>query len=347
MVLDVSVVRAACARVLPEYMVPSVIVVLDRIPLTPNGKVDRRALPEPAAEVVAGRGPRSPREEILCGLFAEVLGVSRVGIDDSFFELGGHSLLATRLVGRARSVLGVELSVRQLFEAPRVAELGRLLEGAGTGRAPVVAGVRPARLPLSFGQERLWFLHQLEGPSATYNVPMALRLSGSLDREALRAALGDVVARHESLRTVFAEDVEGGYQVVLGPKVEVPWAEASLEEADLSERLAERSAARVRPHGRYPGRATLFELGPDEHVLLLTCHHIATDGWSLKPLIRDLTAAYEAWMTAMVARDGRRCRCSMRIMRCGSGSCWVRRTIRRVGRASGRVLEGAAGRPAG
>ncbi|UNS95047.1 amino acid adenylation domain-containing protein [Streptomyces tubbatahanensis] len=292
--LDLAAVRAEVGRRLPEYMIPALLVVED-IPLTLNGKVDRRALPEPAAEVVAGRGPRSPREEILCGLFAEVLGVSRVGIDDSFFDLGGHSLLATRLVGRVRSVLDAELSVRELFEAPTVAALDRVLDGADGGRKRVVAGVRPARLPLSFGQERLWFLHQLEGPSPTYNVPMALRLSGSLDREALRAALGDVVARHESLRTVFAEDTEGGYQVVLDADAEVSWALEQVKgDEELSGRLEQAARYAFDLATDVPVRATLFELGPDEHVLLLLVHHIATDAWSLRPFVSDLVSAYRA-----------------------------------------------------
>ncbi|MCX4692919.1 non-ribosomal peptide synthase/polyketide synthase [Streptomyces sp. NBC_01408] len=293
--LEPENLRAELGRGLPEFMVPSVVVVLDDVPLTPSGKVDRRALPAPVFPgSVAVRGPRSPREEILCGLFADVLGVERVGIDDGFFDLGGHSLLATRLVGRVRSVLGVELPIRQLFETPTVAGLGRVLEGAGAGRPAVVAGVRPERLPLSFGQQRLWFLHGLEGPSATYNVPMAVRLSGVLDREALRAALGDVVGRHESLRTVFAEDSAGAFQVVLGAGVEVPWDEESVTAAALVGRLVEVSGRAVDLARELPLRATLFELGEREHVLALVCHHIATDGWSLRPLVRDLTAAYEA-----------------------------------------------------
>ncbi len=294
-VVDGAALRAQCARSLPEYMVPSAVVVLDALPLTPHGKVDRGALPEPGVRVVRGRGPRSPREDILCGLFAEVLGVPAVGIDDDFFALGGHSLLATRLVGRVRAVLGVELSVRQLFEAPTVAGLDGVLDRAGRGRVPVVrAQVRPERLPLSFGQERLWFLHQLEGPGAAYNVPSAVRLSGELDREALRLALGDVVGRHESLRTVFAEDARGAYQVVRDAGVEVPWTVAQVTEGELPERLATAARHAFDLSTEIPVSAALFELGPEDHVLLLLVHHIATDGWSLRPLVRDLTSAYEA-----------------------------------------------------
>ncbi|WP_327341299.1 non-ribosomal peptide synthetase [Streptomyces europaeiscabiei] len=294
-VVDEAALRTQCARSLPEYMVPTVIVVLDELPLTPHGKVDRRALPEPVAVVASGRGPRSPREEILCGLFAEVLRVPVVGIDDDFFALGGHSLLAMRLVGRVRAVLGVELSVRELFDAPTVAGLDGVLDGAGRGRVPVArALVRPERLPLSFGQQRLWFLHQLEGPGAAYNVPAAVRLSGTLDRDALRLALGDVVARHESLRTVFAEDAEGPYQRVLDAGVEVPWTVARVTEEELPERLASAARHAFDLSTEIPISAALFELGPDEHALLLLVHHIATDGWSVGRLIRDLSAAYGA-----------------------------------------------------
>ncbi|MEV7746796.1 amino acid adenylation domain-containing protein [Streptomyces griseorubiginosus] len=281
---------------LPEFMVPTTFVVLEALPLTPNGKLDRKALPAPDEAVEqAGRPPRTPREEILWGLFRELLGSSRFGIDDSFFDLGGHSLLASRLVSRVRGTLGVELSVRQFFETPTVAGLSGALEGAGRARAPLTARPRPERVPLSPAQQRLWFLHRFEGPSATYNVPTALRLSGPLDRSALELAVGDLLERHESLRTVFAEDEAGARQIVRQ-------VERGREPLEVLEATEESVAGRVAEAARHafdltaelPFLVRLFRVSANEHVLLLLIHHIACDGWSMTRLARDLTTAYAA-----------------------------------------------------
>ncbi|WP_275410975.1 condensation domain-containing protein, partial [Paractinoplanes rishiriensis] len=294
---DPAMLRAELARSLPEYMVPAAIVVVGQFPLTVNGKVDRAKLPAPEVTVaVSGRGPRDAREEILCGLFAEVLGVAEVGIDDSFFDLGGHSLLATRLVSRIRSALDVELAVRDLFDTATVAGLARRLDAAGAGRAGVRAvSPRPERVPLSFAQQRLWFLNRLEGSSATYNVPVAMRLRGPVDEAALRLALADVLARHESLRTVFGEDEAGPVQVIL-PAAEVTpvLTVAEVGAGELPARLREAAAHEFDLAGELPVRVALFRVAADESVLLIVVHHVAADAWSMRPLARDLTVAYQA-----------------------------------------------------
>ncbi|MFD3586804.1 non-ribosomal peptide synthase/polyketide synthase [Streptomyces sp. NPDC058683] len=281
---------------LPDYLVPSAFVLLDVLPLTPNGKLDRAALPAPEQVATAtGRAPRTPQEQILCELFAEVLGVPRVGVDDDFFDLGGHSLLATRLAARVRSVLGVELGLRALFLAPTVAGLAEALAGAGHARPALTTRERPDAVPLSFAQRRLWFLHRMDGTAATYHIPLALRLTGTLDRAALDEALADVVARHESLRTVFPEVDGVPRQLVLDPAEARPRAGLTeVSEAELFARLAEFARQPFDLEAEAPLRAELFALAPDEHVLLLVMHHIAGDGWSTGPLARDLAEAYAA-----------------------------------------------------
>ncbi len=302
---DVAELRSHLGARLPDYMVPSAYVVLERLPLTPNGKLDRRALPAPEVTALSVRGPRTPQEEMLCGLFAEVLGLERVGIDDNFFALGGHSLLATRLISRIRATLDVEIAIRSLFEAPTVAALVQRLEGAQAGRPALRAVLRPDEVPLSYAQRRLWFLDRLEGESeghksATYTIPLAVRLVGALDRSALEAALGDIVARHESLRTIFPDVLGVPRQEVLAAEAARPrLAVVEVSEADLEEALAGAARRGFDLACEPPLRAQLFALEPDEdgareHVLLLVLHHIAADGWSLAPLLRDLGRCYGA-----------------------------------------------------
>lgn len=325
--LDPAAVRAHLARSLAAYLVPNDVVVLDGLPLTANGKVDRRALPAPdLTRVPVGRAPRSPQEEILCGLFAEVLGVGQAGIDDNFFHLGGHSLLATRLANRVRTTLGVELPLRAVFEAPTVAALARLLDDAGHARPALVPAARPEQVPVSYAQRRLWFLNQLDTGSSLYNVPVLLRLHGTLDRDALRAAVHDVVHRHETLRTVFP-DVDGEpRQVVLdtwAPPLDLTDATTAGEDPHtLLDGLTSRGFDLTEEP---PLRAALVATGPDTHLLVLVLHHIASDAGSWRPLATDLATAYRA-RTGGDAPGGRRCRCSTRTTRCGSARSSVRRT---------------------
>ncbi|GLZ28517.1 hypothetical protein Lesp02_07070 [Lentzea sp. NBRC 105346] len=281
---DVAGLRERVARVLPDFAVPSAFVMVEHIPTTPNGKLDRRALPEPDFRAGTGRAPRTPEEEILCGLFAEILRLDRVGIDDDFFALGGHSLLAMRFVNRVRSVLGAELPVGVLFEAPTVAGLVSRLDRSGRARSRVERVTRPERLPLSFGQRRLWFLHRFEGPSATYNMPLTVCLQGPLDEAALRSALTKVVARHEALRTRFVEIDGEPYQEIVSADLPFDIVEGDSGLADAARHCFDLSEV--------PVRVWLFRRAPDDHVLLFLVHHIVADGWSLGPLARDLAAAY-------------------------------------------------------
>src|SRR6059058_5861518 len=299
---DAGELRAHVGARLPEYMVPSAIVVLDGFPLTANGKLDRSALPAPEFRPSVGRLPRSPQEELLCALFAEVLGVERVGIDDDFFALGGHSLLATRLISRIRSSLDVEVSIRSLFEARTVCALVDCLRDAAAGRAGLRAVARPAEVPLSFAQRRLWFLERLEGGGSTYTMPLAVRLRGELDVVALEAALGDVVERHESLRTIFPErDGVPRQEILAASASRVRLLLRDLREEELAGALASATQAGFDLSREVPLRAHLFALGAREHVLLLVLHHIAGDGWSLGPLGRDLSRSYAARVSGGVA----------------------------------------------
>ncbi|WP_116377755.1 non-ribosomal peptide synthetase, partial [Mycobacterium sp. MFM001] len=291
-------VRARLTDRLPAYMIPAAVVSIEALPLTPNGKLDTRALPAPDYTTTAGkyRAPSSAIEEVLAGIYAQVLGVDRVGVDDSFFDLGGDSISAMRLIAAINAALNDDLSVRAVFEAPTVARLaGRI--GTGAVRLPLLQAVeRPAVVPLSFAQQRLWFIDQLLGPSPVYNMATALRLSGALDVEAMSTALADVVGRHESLRTLFAA-LEGVPQQLVVPPERAEfgwdvvdasgWPAARLQEAiDAAARHTFDLAAEI------PLRATLFRLADDEYALVTVMHHIAADGWSITPLVADLGVAY-------------------------------------------------------
>ncbi|HWH00004.1 MAG TPA: amino acid adenylation domain-containing protein, partial [Pilimelia sp.] len=292
---DEAALREHVAQVLPDFMVPSAWVRLSALPLTGNGKLDRAALPAPEHRRSPARAPGTPQEAVLCALFAEVTGVEGVGVDDNFFAIGGHSLLATRLVSRVRTVLGVELDIRAVFEAPTVAALAARLADAAAARRPLRPAPRPARVPLSSTQRRLWFLNQFETAPAMYHVPLAVRLRGVLDLPALRAALADVVARHEALRTVFPAVDGEPYQLVRDPgRAEVPWQVREVTASELDAAVADAAEQPFDLAVELPLRARVFRLGAEEHVLLVVTHHIATDGWSLGPFTRDLGAAYAA-----------------------------------------------------
>ncbi|MER6915625.1 amino acid adenylation domain-containing protein [Streptomyces sp. NPDC000594] len=296
--LDPARLREALAARLPHYLVPAAIVPVAAWPLTVNGKLDRRALPEPEGgpdPVAGGRPPAGPREEIVAGLFAEVLERDAVGADADFFALGGHSLLATRLASRIRAAFDVQLSVRDVFEAPTVAALARRTESAGAARPPLVARPRPERIPLSPAQRRLWFLHQLHGPNAHYNIPFVARLTGPLDVPALRAALGDLLARHESLRTVFpAEEGRPRQEILPVAAVPDPLTVQEVTGGTLDARVIEATRAVFDIEREIPLRATVLRLDAEQHVIALVVHHIAADQWSARPLLADLAAAYGA-----------------------------------------------------
>lgn len=292
--VDLPELREHLAAELPGFMVPAAFVEVEALPIAPTGKVDRAALPPPDfAALAVGRAPRTPIEEVLCGLFAEVLGLEHVGADSGFFELGGDSLSAMRLISRIRATLGAEPPIRVVFAAPTPAGLAARLDDTRGRRPAPVPAARPEPLPLSYSQRRLWFLRELEGPSATYNIPLALRVTGELDHHALTAALDDVVTRHEALRTVFPETDGHPRQDVLDP-ASLDLTVRHVTEDRLAEELSRTAAHEFDLAAEMPVRAWLFTLDPTTSVLLLTLHHIAADGWSLDPLAADLVSAYAA-----------------------------------------------------
>jgi amino acid adenylation domain-containing protein len=294
---------------LPQHMIPSSFVILESLPLTPNGKIDRRALvgrsaerPEPTGGFVV---PRSGVEEVLTRIWAEVLKIDRIGIHDNFFELGGHSLLATQVVARARSAFAAEVSLRSFFDAPTVAGLAERIETllGREDRRPVVAPEKRVNLPLSFSQERLWFLDRLNPDSPIYNIPSAFVLTGRLDVAALEKCLNEIVRRHEILRTTFRA-VEGQPEQLVSPELTLTLPVIDLRDLPNDRRQAERdrlvSEEAHRPFDLSRGpllRAKLLRTGGEEHVLLLTMHHIVSDGWSMAILLREISALYDAFVT--------------------------------------------------
>ena len=315
--LDVAALGVDLGSRLPSFMVPSMWMELAALPRTRTGKVDRKALPVPGEMAMgAYEAPRTATEEVLAGIWGDLLRRERVGVHDNFFALGGHSLLATQVVSRLRDRLGVELPVRALFEQPTVAGLATLLAGHGEGvdQAPIIALPRDAEgggtFPASFAQRRLWFLDQLEPGSAVYNMPIALllegeSLEGGLAEEQLAAVFGELARRHETLRTTFVAGTDGPLQVVhpIPSDIEWPFALASIDlsalgdeerRRELTRRVAEES---LRPFDLASGpllRATLVRLAARESALLLTLHHVISDGWSMGVLVRDVTALYAA-----------------------------------------------------
>jgi amino acid adenylation domain-containing protein/non-ribosomal peptide synthase protein (TIGR01720 family) len=302
---DVSLddLRDRLKRTLPAHMVPATLVALPSLPLSPNGKVDRKALPRPEPSLAAGAAPRTPMEELVAGIFADVLGLRDVGADRSFFDLGGHSLLATQVMSRVRSALGVELPLRALFQHPTPVGLAAQIAAARSGAATspaVEPAPRTGPLPLSFAQQRLWFLDQLDPHSAAYNIPAALRLRGALDAGALARAFAEVVRRHEALRTSFpAEEGEPAQLVQLPPDTwPLPLADLAHQPDPEPEarRLAAEEAARPFDLAHGPLlRTALLRLREHEHLLLVTVHHIVSDGWSTGVLVREIAALYEAF----------------------------------------------------
>ncbi|CBW75118.1 Non-ribosomal peptide synthetase modules (EC 6.3.2.-) [Mycetohabitans rhizoxinica HKI 454] len=300
-----STLRAHAAAALPEYMVPAAFVRLNALPLTPNGKLDRRALPAPDDDALAHQVYETPQGEVettLAAIWAQLLSVERVGRHDSFFALGGHSLLAVRLINWARE-LGADVSLATLFAMPTLAAFAGALETylqKGPDTPPEIMPVsREGYLPLSFAQQRLWFLSQLEGVSRIYHIPLALRVCGSLDRAAWQQALDALFARHEALRSTFVS-VEGQPQVQLLPAdtgVPLHWYDLrGMPDADVQLARLSREAAHA-PFDLVHGpllRACGMQLADDEHVVLLTQHHMVSDGWSLGVLVRELSALYAA-----------------------------------------------------
>jgi amino acid adenylation domain-containing protein len=305
-----SDLRGFLRQSLPEFMVPAAFVVVAELPLTPSGKLDRRALPEPrrdAMDAGAFVPPRTPTEELLAGIWKALLGVERVSVDDSFFSLGGHSLLATRLLSRVRSALGVELSLRALFQEPTLAGLAARAEASreaatGVRALPLLPVSRGGDLPLSFAQQRLWFVQQMEPANPGYNMFSSFRLSGKLHHEALAACLSEIVRRHETLRTRFESRDGAPVQVIMAPRpVALPLVDLgglpAARRAAVARRVVDEQAHRPFDlAGDVLLRPVLLRFEEAEHLATFVIHHIVSDAWSLAVLVGELAALYRAWL---------------------------------------------------
>ncbi|GGJ50080.1 MULTISPECIES: amino acid adenylation domain-containing protein [Virgibacillus] len=293
--LDRNEIRSHIQEKLPDYMEPSVYLIIPSLPLTPNGKLDRKALPAPDMDQeVSDREPRTPQEEIICDLFAKVLGVHRVGIDDNFFDLGGHSLLAGQLINHIRQIFNVEIGISKLFTAPTVASLADEINDGKQARPPINKMEKPVNIPLSFAQQRLWFLYQLEGASATYNIPVVIELTGDLNIDALEQSIFDVVDRHQSLRTIFPETEGNPLQLILSTKEANPVIyQRQIDKTKVDDVIHSEINYCFNLSEEAPFRVTLLQIEKDHYVLVLLIHHIVGDGWSLRPLVQDLGRAYQ------------------------------------------------------
>ncbi|PXW35060.1 UNVERIFIED_CONTAM: non-ribosomal peptide synthase protein (TIGR01720 family)/amino acid adenylation domain-containing protein, partial [Williamsia faeni] len=288
------------SRRLPAYMVPAQILPLDRIPLSPSGKLDRRALPAPAFD--AGdreyRAPGTISEKLIADVFAALLDVDRVSVDDSFFELGGHSLLAMRAVARINDALSASIGIRELFESPTVARLAATIDTRSVTarrRPPLEPCVRPARIPLSPAQQRMWFVNQFDTGSAAYNIPLVIRLTGTIDADVLRLAVADVLARHETLRTTYPHADGTPYQLIgEAQSVADRFTIEDLDETMVATRVSALVTAGFDVTTEVPVRGALLRMSPNESVLVFVVHHISADGYSMSPLAADVMAAYAA-----------------------------------------------------
>ncbi len=298
---DKESIQAFLRTKLPEYMTPSLMMPLEQLPLNPNGKIDKKALPEWDAAFASAKthiSPKTEKEKLIAGIWSDLLQIEKISVQDNFFELGGHSLLAMRMISNIRKMLHHDLSVRDVFLHPTIESLALHLENAGhTEILPTItAGPRPEKIPLSFSQERLWFIDQLGG-STQLHIPSLFRLKNELDKTILEAALSDLIARHEILRTIIRSEDGNAYQEVIsagGWRMDYSEGEHLQEEQSRKAFIAELIARPFDLSKDYMLRAHLIKCGENDHLLLLVMHHIASDGWSISILAEDLVAFYSA-----------------------------------------------------